>query len=143
MIGTPDPFYALVGRVCTTKRVDVDAIERMVAMVWRPMGGMRMTVVEENLFLFRFTNGLDLQHVLDEGSWGQDNRVFILERLQEDEVVDRGNLNTVCFLVQIWGVPPSRMTDRTARQISSLLGTVIEINNGQEGLRGRNCFVHE
>lgn len=107
----PDPFYALAGRVCTHKRVDVDAMERMMAMVWRPMGGMRMTVVEDNLFVFRLTDEMDMQFVLDEGPWRHDNHVLILKRLEEDERVDRNSLNSITFWVRIKGVPPSRLTE--------------------------------
>lgn len=131
-----DPFYAVACRVLTKKKVSPDSMERMMGIAWRPLSGMRMSVVAENLFIFRFFDESDLKVVLDEGPWRNDNHLIALKRLDEDEVAESEVLNHVTIWVQILNLPASRLNGRSARQLGSLLGRVVEVDSGEEGLRG-------
>ncbi|GKV19445.1 hypothetical protein SLEP1_g29706 [Rubroshorea leprosula] len=74
--------WCLVGIVLTRKRYHMESMERTLVDVWRPVKGMHMRILGNNLFAFYFCHPVDMQRVLAEGPWRFDNHIMVLQEAQ-------------------------------------------------------------
>ncbi|GLT35042.1 hypothetical protein SLA2020_095260 [Shorea laevis] len=122
--------YCLVGKVLIRKRYNMEAMENTLAGVWRPVKGMHMRVLDQNLFAFYFFHPVDMQRVLAVGPWKFSNHVMVLQEAQDGRQVTTEDLYEVLFWVQIHGLPPDRLTAASGRRIGEELGRFIEVDDG-------------
>ncbi|GLT94948.1 hypothetical protein SLE2022_126580 [Rubroshorea leprosula] len=122
--------WCLVGTVLIHKRYNLEAMERNLAEIWRPVKGMHMRILGDNLFAFYFFHPVDLQRVLTNGPWYFVNHVMVLQATEPGRQVRRDDLFEVAFWIQIYGLPPDRMTVDTGRKIGAGLGRLLEVDAG-------------
>ena len=73
-----------MGRILTDKAVNFNVMHHF-ASIWRPVGGVNITVVNPQLFLFQFFHVVDLKRVF-EGPWSFNICLLILHKLDLGEV---------------------------------------------------------
>ncbi|GLU10724.1 hypothetical protein SLE2022_275100 [Rubroshorea leprosula] len=120
----------LVGTVLINKRYNMEAMENTLAGAWRPVKGIHMRVLGQNLFAFYFFHPVDMQRVLAVGPWRFANHVMVLKEATEGRRLAREELYEVPFWIQIHGLPPDRMTAITGRQVGEALGRLVEVDDG-------------
>lgn len=61
--------FVLVGRFLTEKNINFNAMQNVMASLWRPKEGMEIHDLGEHRFSFVFFHKLDLQKVVEGGPW--------------------------------------------------------------------------
>ncbi|GLT45096.1 hypothetical protein SLA2020_189540 [Shorea laevis] len=123
--------WCLVGTVLTRKRYHMELMERTLAEVWRPVKGMHMRILGNNLFAFYFFHPVDMKRVLAEGPWRFDNHVMVLQEAQGGRQVVKEELCIVPFWIQIHNLPPDRLTMDAGKSIGSAMGRLLEVDVGE------------
>uniref|UniRef100_A0A803P935 DUF4283 domain-containing protein n=1 Tax=Cannabis sativa TaxID=3483 RepID=A0A803P935_CANSA len=67
--------------------------ENQLASLWKSGMGMYVKQLESNLFLFQFYHDVDIQRVIEGGSWTCNRQYLILKRLKEGDNPCLNNLN--------------------------------------------------
>lgn len=73
--------WCLVGTLLTRMRYNLVALENTLASVLRPVEGMHMQILGENLFAFYFFHPIDMQRVMSEGPWHFANHTLVLKEV--------------------------------------------------------------
>ncbi|GLT44405.1 hypothetical protein SLA2020_183070 [Shorea laevis] len=107
--------WCLVGTLLIKRRYNLEALENALAGVWRPVEGMHMRILCENLFAFYFFHPVDMQQVMAEGPWRFVNHTMVLKEAQGGRQVTKEDLFEVSFWVQIPGLRSERLTAATRR----------------------------
>lgn len=120
-----DLRWAAIGRFLADKSIRVEAMQQVLAAVWRPVKGLRVKVISNNLFIFQFFHEKDISRILSEGPWAFENATLVLKRLNEGDQPMNVVLNQVEFWIQVHDVPCGFMTEAIAVQIGNMLGTFV------------------
>ncbi|GLU08008.1 hypothetical protein SLE2022_249390 [Rubroshorea leprosula] len=138
--------WCLVDTVLTRKRYNMEALESTLAGVWRPVKGMHMKSLGNNLFALYFFHPVDMKRIMAAGPWRFADHVMVLKEVQEGKPVAKEDLVEVPFWIQIYGLPPGRMTKATGERIGAELGRLLEVDAGDgrvwgmEFIRVRVCI---
>ncbi|GLU08536.1 hypothetical protein SLE2022_254430 [Rubroshorea leprosula] len=111
-------------------------MERTLADVWRPVKGMHMRILGNNLFAFYFFHPVDMQRVLAEGPWCFDNHIMVLQEAQGGRQVVKEELFEVPFWIQIHNLPLDRLTVESGKNIGGAMGRLIEVDVGEGNIWG-------
>lgn len=95
---------------------------------WSPIWHVAMTTLEDNLFLFSFEHRVDQSKVIREGPWRFNQFMLVMKEVYKDTPMSRSILTSIPFWIQIHNVPVLRRTERTARSLGGLLGTVLDVD---------------
>ncbi|XP_019170448.1 PREDICTED: uncharacterized protein LOC109166019 [Ipomoea nil] len=137
----PDPppssdapiHHRLVGRFLTDRPINFDHMQQVLASVWRPVMGMQVEALTEELFLFRFPHPKDLQRVIDDGPWSFENHTLVCERVPPESRPEDVDLDTVTFWVQIHGLPAMYASPDFLTRIGDYLGSFVAIDPNNFG----------
>lgn len=122
-------FWCLVGRFLSDRPIKLNVVENVLAAVWRPLMGVRISEVQSNLFLFQFFLEEDMQRVLDEGPWSIDNQTLLCRRIVAGEQPTEVPLNMVDFWVQVHGLPLEFATAKNLELIVGFLGSIVKMDD--------------
>ena len=79
-----------MGRLLDSKLANREPFKNMMIQLWKPEAGLQITVIWENLFLFRFNNLKEKKRVIRNEPWGFNRTLLVL-----DEVDGRIQLSAV------------------------------------------------
>lgn len=94
-------------------------LEKAMSSAWAPLGRMVMTLVEDNLFLFRFDHRPDFAKVLREGPWRFNDHPLAIQEAKFGQKVDRLRLVMVPYWIQVYNVPPFYQTEEFMKYVGS------------------------
>ncbi|GLT27361.1 hypothetical protein SLA2020_023670 [Shorea laevis] len=135
--------WCLLGTLLIKKRYNMEALEKTLASVWRPVKGMHMRVLGDNFFAFYFFHPVDMQRVMAEGPWHFANHTMILGEAGGGRRVAKDDLFEVPFWIQIHDLPPTRLTVATGRRIGAEIGRLIDVDAGDNDAWGSDFIrVH-
>ncbi|XP_019162222.1 PREDICTED: uncharacterized protein LOC109158785 [Ipomoea nil] len=97
--------HELVGRFLTDRPIKHEHMQQVLASVWRPVMGMRILPIEENLFLFQFPHLKDMQRVIDDGPWTFENHTLALDKVPIGANPADITLEFVDFWIQVHDLP--------------------------------------
>lgn len=118
--------YFLLGTVLALRSYGFKAIERAMRSAWNPLYTVEMKEVEPNLYLFRFTNRLDLNKVLRCGPWRFNDYLLAAKEEKPGVISPRKELHFIQFWIQIFGLPIFWQTEERMRFLGGKLGPVLE-----------------
>ena len=123
----------LVGKILTTRGVNIEGFRAAMHQVWRTICGVRIESLGENIFLFKFALEADKRRVLIGGPWHFNKALIVLI-----EPVGIGNITKqafthVSFWVQIINVPIMAMNTDTISRLGAIIGTVKEVETNKNG----------
>lgn len=81
----PIQHWFLVSRFLIDRPIKLQIVENVLAAVWRPLMGVRVSKFQPNLFLFQFLLEDDMQRVIDDGYWFIDNQMLLCKRIAADK----------------------------------------------------------
>ncbi|XP_019193154.1 PREDICTED: uncharacterized protein LOC109187424 [Ipomoea nil] len=125
--------YELVGRFLTTRQIKFEQMQQVMASVWKPMMGVRVLQINENLFLFQFPHRKDLQRVIDDGPWSFENNTFVCKEITSQVRPEEAVLDTVDYWVQVHDLPGRHATPDFLKQIANHVGTFIALDQNNFG----------
>ncbi|XP_019183931.1 PREDICTED: uncharacterized protein LOC109178832 [Ipomoea nil] len=132
--------HDLDGRYLTDRAIKFDHMQQVLASVWRPVIGMRVLPIADNLFLFQFPHLKDLQRVIGDGPWSFKNHMLVCGKVligvRPEDVV----LNDVSFGVQIHDLPKIYASLAFITCIGDYVGTFLAVDLNNFGGSWRSFF---
>ena len=123
----------LVGKFCTKRRVNLEAIGQALRSVWRTKRDFEVSDMGENKVLFLFQEKEDLDRILLRGSWSFDKYILLLHKLEVGESISSLTFHKAAFWIQIHGLPTLSQTREAGLHIGGILGKVEKVDVGDKG----------
>ncbi|XP_019166658.1 PREDICTED: uncharacterized protein LOC109162409 [Ipomoea nil] len=144
----PDPppssdstiHHCMVGRFLKDRPIKFDHMQQVLASVWRPVMGMQVEALTDELFLFRFPHSKDLQRILDDGPWSFENHTLVCERVHPELRPEDVNLDSVAFWVQVHGLSAMYASSEFLTRIGDYLGSFVAIDSINFGGSWKSFF---
>jgi hypothetical protein len=76
----PKPKWAVVGKVCSPRKLVIGALERAMQKAWGLHRSAQFRDMGDNRFVVRFTSEGDWNHVLRKGPWQFDFSAILLKK---------------------------------------------------------------
>ncbi|XP_055959759.1 uncharacterized protein LOC130014835 [Mercurialis annua] len=115
----------LVGRFLTDKIVNLIAMRQMMAFVWKPVRGVKVSEIKPNLFLFQFFHELDLARVVNEGPWTFEHHLFLCQEVKRGAIVEDMELWHADLWVHVVDIPLGYASEKLAQDAGKVLGGFI------------------
>nr|POF25458.1 hypothetical protein CFP56_46295 [Quercus suber] len=122
----------LAGRFFTKRVLNVEAVGRTFKPLWKLKGEVKIRDLGDNILIFDFEEGLDMERVLDLEPWSYDKYMVAFERVSEIENVPLLEFNRVNFWVQIHNVPERSLTQATSESVGKTIGKVLEVADPED-----------
>ena len=97
-------------------------MKNTMASLWRPGKGVCIKDLSPTLFLFQIFHEIDINKVLESGSWTFDQHILLVKRLEEDEQPQNILLLTTSFWIQIYNLPIGFMSEKILKDIRNYIG---------------------
>ena len=133
----------MAGRFFTKRVLNVEAVGRTFKPLWKLKGEVKIHDLGDNILVFDFEEGLDMERVLELEPWSYDKHMVAFERVSEIENVPLLEFGRVTFWVQIHNVLERSLTQSTGKLVGKTIEKVLEIADpkddgaGNEFLRVR------
>ncbi|KAF4373130.1 hypothetical protein F8388_019312 [Cannabis sativa] len=121
-----DVRWCLVGRFLNVRVIDVQAMQHMMAFLWKPVKGLYVKELEQNRFLFQFYHELDIKRVIGGSPWTFERKQLIFERLKVGDNLRTITLNRLDLWVQIHDLQHGFRTEKTIQRIGGYIGKFVE-----------------
>ena len=135
-----DQGLVLVGKFCTERRVNLEAIRWALRSVWRTKRDFEVSDMGENRVLFLFQEKEDLDMVLLQGPRSFDKYILLLHKLEVGELVSSLTFHEAAFWVKIHGLPTLIQTREAGLRIGGMLGKVEKVDVGDKGF-SLGCYL--
>nr|CCA66039.1 hypothetical protein [Beta vulgaris subsp. vulgaris] len=130
----------LVGKVLSTRAVNLDALKRVMTQIWSLNSNMVVRAIDSNSFIFQFFHWKDKAKILDGRPWLFDQKLLVIDEILGDTQPSDVVLETSPFWVRIYNLPFNCRSDTEVRAIAGGLGPVLEVDIDDFGLE-RFCRV--
>lgn len=120
------PTYMLIGRFLTEKNINYNAMQNVMAGLWRPKEGMEVYDMGGMRYSFVFFHTLDMQKVLDGGPWSFEQAMLVLHQVKKGEDPLIVPLNQIDMWVQIYDIPRGFLSENILKSVGSSIGTYIK-----------------
>ncbi|XP_031104042.1 uncharacterized protein LOC116007477 isoform X3 [Ipomoea triloba] len=132
--------WDLVGRFITDRNIKFDHMQQVMASTWRPLMGVRILSLDENLFLFQFPHVKDMQRVIDDGPWSFENNILVCKQVQLGIRPEDVGLDKVAFWVQVHDLPAIYASPEFIACIGGYVGTFISEDPNNFGHSRRSFY---
>jgi hypothetical protein len=68
----------LIGKVWSNKIVNKEALQSVLSIIWRTVGGVKFKYLKDNVWLFEFADKNDKQGVMNGKPWSFDRHMLVL-----------------------------------------------------------------
>lgn len=126
----PKQTYMLVGKFLTEKNINYNAMQNVMAGLWRPKEGMEVYEMGGARFSFVFFHKMDLQKVIDGGPWSFEQAMLVYNQVGEGEDPVTVKLQEVEMWVQIYDIPRGFLSETILKSIGSSIGRYIKSDPG-------------
>ncbi|KAL5839078.1 hypothetical protein ACOSQ4_011686 [Xanthoceras sorbifolium] len=124
---------SLVGKVISNRDINREAFKNTMVTIWRTKQDVEIELIGSNLFVFCFGCPWDRKRVLEGGPWSFDRSLLVLKEATGIGRVAELDFTFTPFWVQVYNLPLSCMNKDAGIFLGGLVGTVIEIDGGQNG----------
>ncbi|KAF7135970.1 hypothetical protein RHSIM_Rhsim08G0119300 [Rhododendron simsii] len=129
----------IVGKVISNKACHVSAVSNVCNVAWKTRAPFSVVPWNNNIFLFRFEDAEDKEHILTEGPWSISNSLLVLQPLANGGTVFDVEFSHCPFWIQIHGLPVEKMTRANAELIGKHFGNLLTVETSHDGfLLGRS-----
>lgn len=131
----------VVGKVLSNKPCHVSAVSNVCNIAWKTRASFSVVPWGNNIFLFRFEEAEDKDHILKDGPWSISNNLLILEPLEIGGTVEDVEFSHCPFWIQIHGLPVEKMTRANAELIGKRLGKLLAVETSHDGILLGRSFL--
>ncbi|KAJ8765399.1 hypothetical protein K2173_012096 [Erythroxylum novogranatense] len=118
--------HCVIGRLLTEKIINFPIFKQIIASIWRPVKGMMIKDLGNNVFIFQFFHHLDMDRVLRDGPWNYQQQILLLRRLQPMENPRQVELVRLELWVQIHNIPSGFITEKLVVDAGNYIGEYLE-----------------
>ncbi|XP_030941471.1 uncharacterized protein At4g02000-like [Quercus lobata] len=132
--------FCAVLKVLTNKSVSLDALRKNLRMMWKLKKEMKLSEIEEDLFLVEFGDEKDKRKVIDMSPWSYEKQLVIIQEFEAELTPKEIELKWSPFWVQMFNLPLKCRTRETGMVIGSKLGEVLEVDVPDLGVHWGKCL---
>ena len=132
---------SLIGKFLTCIPFNKRAAKNTLRRAWGLENSLQIIEVGLNLFQFKFQSEFDMVRIIQDVPWSFDNQLLLLRRWQKGMTVENIKLEHASLWIQIWGAPFDMVSPQVAKEVSSHLGIVEEVE-WKRRLDDPNFFMH-
>lgn len=118
--------YVLVGRFLTEKNINFNAMQNVMASLWRPKEGVEIHDLGEFRYSFVFYHKLDLQKVVEGGPWSFEQSMLITKQMEDGEEPLSIQLKEVDIWVQVYDLLQGCLSENVLRSVGSSIGKYVK-----------------
>lgn len=129
----------LVGRLLTEKNINVRAMKSKLADVWKPVAGINIKEIGQEVFLFQFFRKEDMNWVMSGGPWSFDNVMLALKPVAAGEDPTKVQTWFLNIWIQLYNLPMGYMLKSVGRQLENFFGEFLEYDSKNNAFIWRDC----
>lgn len=118
--------FVLVGRFLTEKSINFQAMQSVLASLWRPKEGVEIHDLGGYRYSFVFFHILDLQKVIEGGPWTFEQSLLVYHKLQTNEDPYLVLLNSMDIWLQVYDIPKGLVSDKVLQSIGNYVGGFVK-----------------
>ncbi|XP_074337126.1 uncharacterized protein LOC141674299 [Apium graveolens] len=118
--------FILIGRFLTEKIVNFNAMQNMMASLWRPKEGMEVHDLGGFRYSFVFYHVLDLQRVLEGGPWSFEQSTLVCHQLSGNEDPHTVQLKETNMWIQVYNIPSGFIFENVLKSIGNSIGRYVK-----------------
>ena len=122
--------YVLIGRFLTEKNINFNAMQNVMATLWRPREGMQVQDIGGMRYAFTFFHKMDIQKVIEGGPWAFEQATLMLHQLEMGEDPCNVKMQEVEMWVQVYDIPRGFLSEAIMRSIGASLGKFVKVESG-------------
>ncbi|KAK9278641.1 hypothetical protein L1049_028214 [Liquidambar formosana] len=119
---------SLVGKLIIDRAVSLNTVRAVASKAWNFPGGLVITPLAINTFLFGFNKVNDRRRIFNSGPWSMVGAHLVLKAWSPSLVLEEIDFTYSPFWLQIHGLPPDHKTVRNVEKIGAVLGKVILVD---------------
>lgn len=116
----------VVGRFITEGKVDFEAMQHTLAILWKPGKGVYMKELDSNLYIFQFYHEIDVKRVIEGCPWSFNRRALVMSRLKEGQNPRCVDLNYMDLWVQVPDLKVGFMSETILKGVGNYVGKYIQ-----------------
>ena len=120
------PKFIIAAKFFTRRALNMEAIALTFQPLWRSKNGFKVKNKGNHIVLFIFDNKLEVDTILANEPWSFDKHLMVLQRYDEDMLVEELQFNRTSFWVQVHDIPVRFMNQKVAEGICSNVSTVFK-----------------
>lgn len=114
--------YVLVGRFLTENNINFQAMQNVMASLWRPKEGMEIQDIGGYKYSFVFYHIMDLRKVIEGGPWSFEQNTLVYKQVNGTEDLQTMELNKVEIWVQVHDVPKGFISENIMKSVGMYVG---------------------
>jgi len=118
----------------------LNALRKNFRILWKPNKSMRISVIEDELFLVEFDDDRDRRRVLEMSLWHYEKQLVLLQEFDGERDPKDIVLRWSPFWVQIYNLPLKHRTKETWMVIGASLGEVLEVDVADTKVQWGKCL---
>ena len=118
--------FLLIGRFRTDKNINFQAMQNVMAFLWRPKQGMEIHDIGGFKYSFVFYHIMDLRKVIEGGPWSFEQNMLVYKQLKEAEDPQMMELYEVEIWVQVHDVPKGFNSKNIMKSVGTYIGKYVK-----------------
>ncbi|KAL8121332.1 hypothetical protein AgCh_018172 [Apium graveolens] len=132
-------FKAALVRLLTEKNINVRAMKSKLEDVWKPVAGINIKEIGQEVFLFQFFRKEDMNWVMSGGPWSFDNVMLALKPVAPGEDSTKVQTWFLNIWIQLYNLPMGYMLKSVGRQLENFFGEFLEYDSKNNAFIWRDC----
>jgi hypothetical protein len=130
----------LIGKIWSEKAVNKEAFKSVLSSLWRTVGRVIFKEVEDNMWIFEFTDREDKKRVMAGRPWSFDRQIIVLNDFDGRVPTSQIDFSTSPFWIQVHDMPLLCMTKGVGTKIGNSLGTLHDVDVAGDGVGWGRCL---
>jgi hypothetical protein len=130
----------LIGKIWTMKIVNKEAFKTVLSRLWLTIGRVIFKEVQDNMWLFEFTEREDKKRVLAGRPWSFNCQIIVLNDFDETVPPSQMDFSQSPFWIQAHDMPLLYMTKGVGTKIGNSMGTLHEVDVAGNGVGWGQCL---
>jgi hypothetical protein len=123
----------LVGRIGDDKKINKGAFQNVLSQLWRTVGTVIFSEVQENVWIFEFEDVGDKERVLERRPWSFDRQILVLYDFDGGIPPAQMKFTHSPFWIQVHDMPLICMNKAVGMKIGESLGALEDVDVAGDG----------
>jgi hypothetical protein len=132
--GAPRPRWALVGKVCSSRKLIIAALEKAMDRAWGLHGPAQFKDLGDNRFVVRFSREGDWKHVKENGPWQFDFNAVLLKDYDGSVRPSDMIFDSLEVWARVSDLPLDMMNKVYGKRIGGWIGEYIATDVDEDGM---------
>jgi hypothetical protein len=130
----PRPKWAAVGKVLSTRKLVIGALERAMQRAWGLHRAAQFRDIGDNRFVVRFGSEGDWNHAVHNGPWQFDFSAVLMEDYDGKVRPSDMNFDRMAIWIRVFDLPLDMMNKVYGKLIGNWVGKYLSVDVDDEGL---------